>query len=143
MDLPPDVDRLLTALRGRLVARGGLVGLYLYGSLTTGDFSPARSDIDVIAMLAQDPDEAAVRDLGRLHAALAAADDPAGRLHCLYVPAHGGGDPEALRRAGETIRVPALQRISRGYLARRIMQRGVRRLGSLRAGSMQAEGGTR
>jgi predicted nucleotidyltransferase len=70
MDLPPDVDRLLTALRGRLVARGGLVGLYLYGSLTTGDFSPARSDIDVIAMLAQDPDEAAVRDLGRLHAAL-------------------------------------------------------------------------
>ena len=52
MNLPPDVDRLLTALRGRLVARGGLVGLYLYGSLTTGDFSPARSDIDVIAMLA-------------------------------------------------------------------------------------------
>jgi hypothetical protein len=47
------------------------------------------------------------------------------------------------RQAGETIRVPALQRISRGYLARRIMQRGVRRLGSLRAGSMQAEGGTR
>lgn len=260
MDLPPDVDRLLTGLQGRLVARGGLVGLYLYGSLTTGDFSPARSDIDVIAILAQDADEIAVRDLGRLHAALAAADDPAGRLHCLYVPAHGAGDPEALRtywygtrmtqwqlkvltraelrdglslhgpwpppgitapstgevqaavhaeitgywrrmarrrriwlsdswvdfglvtlpraeavltggtlitksqaisrlagfgvpaglaaqisgrRAGETIRVPALQRISRGYLARRIMQRGVRRLGSLRAGSMQAEGGTR
>jgi hypothetical protein len=260
VDLPPDVDRLLTGLRDRLVARGGLVGLYLYGSLTTGDFSPARSDVDVLAMLAQDPDEAAVRELGRLHAALAAADDPAGRLHCLYVPADGAGDPEALRaywyggrmtqwqvkvltraelrdglslhgpwpppgitapstgevqaavhaeitgywrrmarrrriwlsdswvdfglitlpraeavltggtlitksqaisrlagfgvpaglagqisgrRAGETIRVPALQRISRGFLARRIMQRGVRRLGSLRAGSMQAEGGTR
>ena len=95
-DLPPDVDRLLARLRDLLVERGGLLGLYLYGSLTTGDFSPARSDVDVVAILEQDPDEAAVSDLTRMHAALAADGDPAARLHCLYVPAGQAGDPERL-----------------------------------------------
>jgi len=94
--LPPDVDRLLAQLRDGLVERGGLLGLYLYGSLTTGDFSPARSDVDVVAILAQDPDRAAVSELAGMHGTLAAAGDPAGRLHCLYVAAGQAGDPERL-----------------------------------------------
>jgi predicted nucleotidyltransferase len=47
-DLPADIARLLGRLRDALLARGGLAGIYLYGSLATGDFSPARSDIDLV-----------------------------------------------------------------------------------------------
>jgi predicted nucleotidyltransferase len=39
----PDVDELLESLHSRIRAVLGerLAGLYLYGSLTTGDFDPA------------------------------------------------------------------------------------------------------
>ena len=62
---------LLGRLRDGLLARGGLVGIYLYGSLVTGDFSPARSDIDVVVMVEREPDKAAVKKLRRLHESLA------------------------------------------------------------------------
>jgi len=95
--LPADVALLLGRLRDLLMARGGLVGIYLYGSLVTGDFSPARSDIDVVVMLECDPDETAVGGLEQLHAVLASSDDPAARLHCLYVSARDPADPARLR----------------------------------------------
>jgi hypothetical protein len=41
VELPADVSVLPGRLTDELVARGGLVGIYLYGSLATGDFSPA------------------------------------------------------------------------------------------------------
>jgi hypothetical protein len=41
-ELPADIARLLKRLRDGLAARGDLVGVYLYGSLATGDFSPAK-----------------------------------------------------------------------------------------------------
>lgn len=85
-ELPADIALLLGRLRGGLLARGGLVGIYLYGSLVTGDFSPARSDIDVVVMVEREPDEAAISELRRLHKALAAAGGVVDRLHCLYVP---------------------------------------------------------
>jgi predicted nucleotidyltransferase len=93
VELPPDIARLLGRLRDGLLARGGLVGIYLYGSLVTGDFSPARSDIDVIVMVEREPDNAAISELRRLHealAALAGSGSVADRLHCLYVPADSG-----------------------------------------------------
>jgi predicted nucleotidyltransferase len=71
VELPPDIAQLLGRLRDGLLARGGLVGIYLYGSLVTGDFSPARSDIDVIVMVEREPDNAAIPELRRLHATLA------------------------------------------------------------------------
>ncbi|MGH3154323.1 MAG: nucleotidyltransferase domain-containing protein [Streptosporangiaceae bacterium] len=95
-DLPADIARLLERLRDRLVARGGLAGIYLYGSLATGDFSPARSDIDLVVMVNGELDQAALGELGELHAALAGSDDPAGRLHCLYVPGQAAADPARL-----------------------------------------------
>jgi len=95
-DLSADIARLLGRLRDRLVARGGLAGIYLYGSLATGDFSPARSDIDVVVMVTGELDRAAVGELRELHAALAGSDDPAGRLHCLYVPGQAAADPARL-----------------------------------------------
>ncbi len=36
-ELPADIALLLDRLRDALLARGGLVGVYLYGSLVTGD----------------------------------------------------------------------------------------------------------
>jgi predicted nucleotidyltransferase len=96
-ELPADIARLLKQLRDGLAARGDLVGVYLYGSLATGDFSPARSDIDVVVMLEREPDETAIGQLRELHAALASSDDPAGRLHCLYVPAEDAADAARLR----------------------------------------------
>ena len=94
MELPADVARLLARLREELMARGGLAGIYLYGSLTTGDFSPARSDIDVVVMLERDLDQPSIGELRLLHASLAHSADPAGRLHCLYVTARTAAEPD-------------------------------------------------
>jgi predicted nucleotidyltransferase len=96
VELPTDVAVLLDRLRDGLLAREGVVGLYLYGSLTTGDFSPARSDIDVVVMVQREPDKAAIGELKRLHTTLAASGGAAGRLHCLYVPVETAADPERL-----------------------------------------------
>jgi predicted nucleotidyltransferase len=97
VELPVGIALLLEHLRDALLARGGLVGVYLYGSLVNGDFSPARSDIDVLVMVEREPDEAAISELRELHTALASADDPAGRLHCLYASAGDAADPALLR----------------------------------------------
>jgi Nucleotidyltransferase domain len=96
MEIPPDIAALLGRLRDGLAARGDLVGLYVYGSLVTGDYSPAASDIDVIVMLEREPDQAALRELARLHADVAKPGGPAKQLHCLYVPADAGPDPVRL-----------------------------------------------
>lgn len=50
-----------------------LVGLYVYGSLVTDDFEPNVSDIDLIAVLAHEPDGSLVAKLAELHAGLARA----------------------------------------------------------------------
>jgi hypothetical protein len=96
MELPPDIALLLSRLREGLVARGDLVGLYVYGSLATGDFSPACSDIDVIVMVEREPEKAALAELARLHEALATSGGAAQRLNCLYVPVAAGSDPDRL-----------------------------------------------
>jgi Nucleotidyltransferase domain len=96
VEFPADVGPVLERLRDGLMARRDLVGIYVYGSLVTGDFSPARSDIDVVVMLDREPDEAAVRELGTLHAGVARSGGAAGALHCLYVAAEHVPDPGRL-----------------------------------------------
>ena len=96
MEFPGDVGLVLGRLRDGLVGRRDLVGVYVYGSLVTGDFSRARSDIDVVVLLDREPDEAAVRELGELHAEVARLGGPAGQLHCLYVAAEHACDPDRL-----------------------------------------------
>jgi hypothetical protein len=96
MDLRPDVSAHLDRLRDGLLALVQLRGLYLYGSLTTGDFSPARSDIDVIAVPEQAPDGGELDRLARLHLELASAGGAFARLNCLYVPAGMLADGAAL-----------------------------------------------
>jgi len=52
----PDINRLLESLLSsmRHILQERLVGLYLYGSLTTGDFDPESSDIDLLAATSSD-----------------------------------------------------------------------------------------
>jgi hypothetical protein len=89
--VPAGVGALLDQLRARLAARSDLIGIYVYGSLVTGDFSPAASDIDVVVLLRDEPGPVAVRELEQLHQSLRAAD-PAGQLHCLYAGAGHAAD---------------------------------------------------
>lgn len=67
---------LVGVVRDALVDAIGpsLIGLYVYGSLATGDFEPHTSDIDLIAVLREAPDEALVRRLGKMHEDLARAE---------------------------------------------------------------------
>jgi predicted nucleotidyltransferase len=95
-EFPPDVAGLLGRLRDRLAAREDVVGIYVYGSLVTGDYSPAASDIDVVVLVRREPGKAMTRELARLHAALAGTGGPASQLHCLYVAADAASDPERL-----------------------------------------------
>jgi predicted nucleotidyltransferase len=71
MELPPDVTLVLSRLADGLTARGDLVGVYVYGSLATGDYSPASSDIDVVVLLEREPDQASRQRLEELHQAVA------------------------------------------------------------------------
>jgi len=49
-----------------------LVGLYLYGSLVTGDFDPEISDIDMLAVVSSDVDQEQFERLHRMHGDLEA-----------------------------------------------------------------------
>src|SRR5215469_15547319 len=101
MELPPGMSGHLDQFRDRLLAAVDLRGLYLYGSLTTGDFSPAHSDIDVLAVTAGPasaplPGHTATGRLTALHRELAGRGGAYARLNCLYVAAGTLGDPVRL-----------------------------------------------
>ena len=98
MDLRPDVSLHLDRFKDGLRKVVDLHGLYLYGSLTTGDFSPATSDIDTMAVPGQRPGRAAIKQLESLHLGLASAGGALARLNCLYVPAGTLADPGQLHR---------------------------------------------
>jgi predicted nucleotidyltransferase len=95
-EFPAEVTGLLRRLRKQLVVRADVIGVYIYGSLVTGDYSPAASDIDVVTLLRREPDQAMIRELTELHTALAGTGGPVDQLHCLYVAAGAVSDPERL-----------------------------------------------
>jgi hypothetical protein len=49
---------------------GALAGLYVHGSLIAGDFAADRSDLDLLAVLHEDPDERLLGVLADLHGEL-------------------------------------------------------------------------
>jgi hypothetical protein len=67
---------------------GSLVGLYVYGSLVTGDFDKDRSDIDLLAVVDSDIEDETFDRLDGMHARFV-EDHPAweDRIEVAYVPA--------------------------------------------------------
>jgi Domain of unknown function (DUF4111)/Nucleotidyltransferase domain len=80
------LDRLTDEIRRN--ANGSLVGLYVYGSLVTGDFDKNRSDIDLLAVLDSYIEDETFGRLERMHVRLV-EDHPAweDRIEVAYVPA--------------------------------------------------------
>ena len=70
----PDVNAVLHELLSSVQAILGeyFVGLYLYGSLSSGDFNPGASDIDFIVVTTDDLPEEMIRLLSEMHVHLAA-----------------------------------------------------------------------
>ena len=65
-DVNATLGSLLSEMRAVLAEK--LVGLYLYGSLTTGGFVTGSSDIDLLAAVSSDVDSREFDDLQRMHA---------------------------------------------------------------------------
>ena len=68
-----DPEEVLARLAADLVEALGdqLLSLALHGSWALGDFTPGRSDLDVLAVMATDPTAATLAALHEVHARLA------------------------------------------------------------------------
>lgn len=85
------LGRLLTAVSDILGDQ--FVGLYLYGSLVTGDFSETTSDIDFLVAVREPLSDEIVAQLAEMHERLAVDESKWGdELECYYL------HPAALRR---------------------------------------------
>lgn len=87
MTLPPDVAALFDELLARLRPIFGdtLVGLYIRGSLALGDFDPATSDVDALAVIEDAVSPEQFELLRQAHAYLDTLANPyAGRLEMAY-----------------------------------------------------------
>jgi len=80
--VPPPVAGTLRRLTAALdqILGSGLVGVYLYGSLTQGAFDPARSDVDCIVVVRRDLTHAQFRRLAAWLSNAAEVDDWISRL---------------------------------------------------------------
>ena len=83
----PVVRQLATALNDLVV------GLYVGGSVATGDYRPAVSDIDVVALMDRTPNPEVRRTLVAGHRDLIDESPEAVAVHCVYVPRHDAADP--------------------------------------------------
>lgn len=91
----PEVNAVLHLLLSgaRTVLGDRFVGLYLYGSLASGDFDPDRSDIDFVVVTAHELSAEVISALEEIHSRLAEGDSKwATKLEGSYVP------QQALRR---------------------------------------------
>jgi hypothetical protein len=107
MNLPKDVTEILEALQSGLqqVLNNNLIGLYLRGSLAMGDFIPATSDLDLLAVTERPVDDAEFAALVNLHAQIAALPNPyANEVEITYI------DRAALKRFQPGLAHPTLGR---------------------------------
>lgn len=84
-----DVNNVLRMLSTGVadILAGDLVGVYLFGSLTYGDFHPESSDIDVMVIVREAVSALVLERIQRLHEQVAAAYPTwAKRLECSYTP---------------------------------------------------------
>ena len=85
----PEIYLLLEELLSgaRAILGEQWVGVYLSGSLASGDFDPQRSDIDFVIVTRGELPAAVVRALEEMHTRLAASASPwAKRLEGAYIP---------------------------------------------------------
>jgi len=85
----PDVNVVLNALLAQVQTILGdyFVGLYLYGSLASGDFDPLRSDIDFVVVTTKQLPGKVIAALEELHRRLWASDLKwAAKLEGTYIP---------------------------------------------------------
>jgi predicted nucleotidyltransferase len=91
----PDVNLLLNELLKdvRSILKRRFIGMYLYGSLASGDFSPETSDIDFVIVTKDELSSEIVSKLKDMHANLKASSSKwAKKLEGSYIP------QDALRR---------------------------------------------
>jgi hypothetical protein len=94
--LPPDIGREL---------RDNLIGIYLRGSLAMGDFDPATSDIDLLAVTERPVSEGEFQRLSEFHEHLARSPNPfANEIEIAYI------ERTAVRRYEPGQRHPTLGR---------------------------------
>jgi hypothetical protein len=65
---------------------GGLAGLYVGGSVASGDYRPGVSDIDAVALVERPPGRALREAITVRHQQLVRDVPGAAGLHCVYVP---------------------------------------------------------
>jgi len=85
----PDIDAVLASLlAGARAALGAnFHGLYLHGSLASGDFDPETSDVDFLVVTADEVPPERIPALEAVHARLAAGGSPwAMKLEGRYLP---------------------------------------------------------
>jgi predicted nucleotidyltransferase len=108
----PEVEALAGALEGTVV------GLYVGGSLATGDYVPGVSDIDAVALVERAPRPAVRKQLVGAHEDLVRRHTNGGSVHCVYVALDDSTDPDRTHWTwafGELFRRP-LSRIARAEL---------------------------
>jgi len=94
----PDINQLLQELLSNVQAILGaqLVGMYLYGSLSSGDFDRDRSDVDFVVVTEGEVSEESFHELEQMHVRLAEGDSKwAKKLEGAYIPRRSvrGYDP--------------------------------------------------
>ena len=85
----PDVNEILKMLLARTsdILGPQMVGMYLYGSLSSGDFNPASSDIDFVVVTETSLAQEAVSALEKMHNEIWASSSKwAAKLEGSYVP---------------------------------------------------------
>lgn len=88
LDLPKGVSDILDTLINSVksILASDLIGVYLRGSLATGDFEPDRSDVDLLIVTKGSVGSAQFTALSDMHAKMAFKDNPyAQRLEAAYV----------------------------------------------------------
>jgi predicted nucleotidyltransferase len=85
------LDRLAADIRAALGE--DLVSLAVHGSWVFGDFTPGRSDLDLLAVLATDPTASLLTQLGDMHAGIERDHrDWAGHIEVDYVSSSAVAD---------------------------------------------------
>jgi hypothetical protein len=87
MPLPPGIGDLLDGFGDQIRPAAGALGLYVGGSLATGDYRAGISDMDLAAVIEAPLSPARQDRVQQTHRELIAAQPAAAKLHCVYVPA--------------------------------------------------------